>query len=232
MIVIYFSGTGNTKYIAGLFSRRMGVECLSIEDDADFSALIAGYDTVVVCYPIYGSRVPLIMREFVSEHTAAFAGKKLAVFVTQATFSGDGARALCDLFPENHVDVIYAEHFYMPNNVCNFKLLRKNSDRNIRERLKRAEKRVDAVCRDIDAGIVKKKGFSALSRSLGKIQGGPWQGSSKNAFAEEGSMEYRAKHCVKVDGDCTVCYRCVNKCPQKAITVFFHDKPKWQYKGV
>jgi len=30
--------------------------------------------------------------------------------------------------------------------------------------------------------------------------------------------------------NCTVCYRCVNRCPKQAITVFLHSKPKWQYK--
>ena len=167
---------------------------------------------------------------------------------------------LCDLFPKGHVEVIYAEHFHMPSNVCNFALLQKTSEKNIQSRLKRADKIMDAVCRNMNAGIVRKRGFSPISRLLGKIQGKPWQGDSRNAYAEEGRMEYKAKHGVKFDGDCsacgvcvelcpmknleitngaiahnnncTVCYRCVNRCPQKAITVFFHDKPKWQYSGL
>jgi flavodoxin len=65
-LTIYFSGTGNTKYIAGLFSRKMDAACFSIESDVDFSTEIKQHDTIAVCYPIYGSRVPLIMREFVA----------------------------------------------------------------------------------------------------------------------------------------------------------------------
>ena len=71
MIVFYFSGTGNTKYIAELFSHKTSTECLSIEESADFPALMLAHDTIVICYPIYGSRVPLIMREFVAEHMEA-----------------------------------------------------------------------------------------------------------------------------------------------------------------
>ena len=32
--------------------------------------------------------------------------------------------------------------------------------------------------------------------------------------------------------NCTMCYRCVNKCPKKAITVAYHGKVRWQFKGV
>jgi len=255
--MLYFSGTGNSKYIAELFCRNMDADCHSIEEATDFEELIKSNETVGFCYPIYGSRVPLIMREFIAKHMAALKGKKLIIFVTQLIFSGDGARVLCDLFPEKHVDVIYAEHFFMPNNVCNFALLRQTRDKGVYKRMKMAESKMERVCKNIKSGIVKKRGFSAVSRLSGKIQGKPWQGDSRNSHAAEGTMEYRAKHGVKTDADCTacveccpmhnlenrqgkishknnctMCYRCVNLCPQKAITVFFHTKPEWQYKGV
>jgi ferredoxin len=260
MIVLYFSGTGNSKFIAELFCKYADVECYSIEDDVNFGALFASNETIGFCYPIYGSRVPLIMREFIAKHISVLKNKKLIIFVTQLTFSGDGARVLCDLFPKNHIDVIYAEHFFMPNNVCNFALLRKTSDKSTQKRLEMADAKMKRVCRNIKNGVIKKRGFSVISRLSGKVQGIPWQGDSKNAFAAEGTMEYKAKHGVKIDADCTVCeicaercpmrnlekrqgkiehnsnctlcYRCINLCPEKAITVFFHKKPVWQYKGV
>ena len=36
MLMLYFSGTGNSKYIAESFGRRMAAECRSIEEKADF----------------------------------------------------------------------------------------------------------------------------------------------------------------------------------------------------
>ena len=260
ILTIYFSATGNTKFIAELFSRNIGAKCFSIEDNADFINEIKAHDTIAVCYPIYGSRVPLILREFVARYMNAFEGKKLAIFVTQLAGSGDGARVFCDLFSPGHVEVIYAEHFFMPNNVCNFALLWKTSDWSTRIRLKMAEKKMNRVCQNINSGVIKKRGFSLLSRLMGKIQGIPWQGDSKNPHASPGTMEYKAMHSVKIDASCTVCgicvtrcpmknlepqndiighknncticYRCINLCPHKAITVFFHKKPKWQYEGL
>ena len=258
ILSLYFSGTGNTKYIAELFSKKMNAECFSIENEIDFSDKIAKHDIIAICYPIYGSRVPLIMREFVAKHS--FKGKKLIILVTQLIFSGDGARVLCDLFPKNHVDVIYAEHFLMPNNVCNFALLRQTSDKKIQKQIKRAGKKLDRLCENIKRGKVVLRGFSGPSRILGKVQGVPWQGDSRNSSVSEGTMEYRAKHGARISQDCnscnicveccpmknfennrgvitpkdncTLCYRCINLCPQKAVTVFFHKKPKWQYKGI
>jgi ferredoxin len=256
-LTIYFSGTGNTKYIAELFSRKMDAACYSIEADTDFSAEIKRHDTIAVCYPIYGSRVPLIMREFVAKYVDDFKGKKLIVFVTQLAFSGDGARVLTDLFPANHVNVIYAEHFSMPNNISNTFFLRQRSNKSLAKKAHKADRKMDRVCHDIRNGKVKRRGFSAFSKLIGKVQGKPWQGDSRNISASKGSMEYRAKHSVKIDANCnacnicvqccpmhnfenvqgiitpkdncTICYRCINLCPQKAISVWFSQKPKWQY---
>lgn len=259
MLVIYFSGTGNTAYAAEMFAEKMGAKCLSIEAEADFGAQIAAHDIIAFCYPIYGSRVPLIMRRFAGKYSQGLQGKKLVVLVTQMAFSGDGARVFTDLFPAGHFDLIYAEHLSMPNNICNF-IFRKPSEKKIEKYLRRVEARLDGICRDINAGVVKRRGFSAFARLLGKSQGKSWQGDSSTIDVNAKSMEAKAKSGVKIDADCTVCgacaarcpmknlektddkiihkdnctvcYRCVNLCPTRAITTFIHKKPKWQYKGL
>jgi ferredoxin/flavodoxin len=260
MLAIYFSATGNTKLIAELFSRDMDARCFSIEEDVDFAAEIKSHDTIAFCYPIYGSRVPRIMREFVAKFLNELSGKKVIILVTQMMFSGDGARVFTDMFWEDAIEVVYAEHFNMPNNICNTPFLRKPSKKKIQRCIKKAEKKMARVCRDIKSGIVKKRGFSRFSQILGSIQGKVWQGDSKDNGADlhKVSLEQKAKSDVrinencnscglcaevcpmknfeKVEGkmkhknNCTVCYRCINKCPKKAVTVLFHKKPKWQYE--
>ena len=261
MLTIYFSGTGNTKYIAELFSHKMNTKCLSIEDNANFSEEIKLHDTVAFCYPIYGSRVPRIMRDFVAKYTSELTGKKIVILVTQLLFSGDGARAFTDLFEKDTITVIYAEHFNMPNNICNF-ALKRTSPKRIQQYVRKAEKKMVKICQDIQRGIVVKRGFSSFSQMLGNFQGKKWQGSNeqKDGNKAKPPIEIRAKCDVKIHegctacnicvsicpmknlenvqneikqkNDCTICYRCVNRCSQKAITVWIHDKPKWQYKGL
>ena len=68
MVIVYFSGTGNSKYIAEKFADRMQIEAHSIEENIDFGQIFDKVDTIAVCYPIYGSCVSLIMREFVKKY--------------------------------------------------------------------------------------------------------------------------------------------------------------------
>ena len=260
ILTVYFSGTGNSAYVSKLFAKRMGGKCLSIEDEADFHTEFAAHDIIAFCYPIYGSRVPLIMRQFAARHVANLQSKKLVIFATQWVFSGDGARVFIDLFPKDHFDVIYAAHFIMPNNVNNLFLLREASANSIHRRMKSAEIKVARICRDINNGIVKRRGFSRTAKLLGNVQGKMWQGNSTSAAIVKGSMEDKYKSRVEVyenctacglcatacpmknlevqgnkiihNNNCTICYRCVNLCPHKAITVFFCGKPRWQYKGI
>ena len=223
MLTIYFSGTGNTKYIAELFSRKMGAKCLSIEDEAECIRSINAHEIITFCYPIYGSRVPRNMREFVLRHMDALIGKKIIIIVTQALFSGDGARVFTDMFDEGTIDVVYAEHFYMPNNICNVPLLRKPGDKTIRKYLAKADAKMDRTCQNINDGIAVKRGFSRLSRVLGNIQGLLWQGSSKRERknrhnpeakpAPRFTAEQMLKNSVKIRKNCTVCSICVSVCP-------------------
>ena len=261
MLTIYFSGTGNTKYAAEMFSKKMGAKCLSIEDNADFSAEIKAHDTIAFCYPIYNSRVPRIMRTFVHDNKDNLIGKKVVILVTQQAFSGDGARVFTDLFEVGSIKVIYAEHFNMQQNMGNIPIwsaIFKPSDKANRCYIKKVEKKLNTVCHNIKRGIVRKRGFSAISIILGYIQGKPWQKDTREVSPTR--LEKKLSEDIRIHDECTacnlcvgicptrnlvnnegrieylnrctVCYRCVNYCPQKAITVYIHRTPKWQYKGL
>ena len=253
MLTLYFSGTGNTEYIANLFSRKMNAKCLSIEEDTDFTAEIKTNDTIAFCYPVYGSRVPRIMREFVAKYMSDLSGKKLIIFAVQNFFSGDGARVFTDMFWEDTVNVIYAEHFNMPNNINNTPFLKHASKHKIEKYKRKAEAKINRVCSDIRQGSVKRRGFSRFSQWLGRIQGKAWQGDSKDNSGVSG-IELKAKNSAKIhshcnacnlcveicptknfanhngkiepQNNCIVCYRCVNRCPQMAVTILYHRLPK------
>ena len=261
MLTLYFSGTGNTKYIAELFSSKMGAACFSIEDEVNFVQEIKSHKTIAFCYPVYGSRVPRNMREFVAKYMADLTGKKIIIFVTQMFFSGDGARVFTDLFWDGSIDVIYAEHFKMPNNVSNILIFREPGRKKIQKYIINTEEKMSEVCNDIRKGIVKKRGFSFFSQILGRVQGKSWQGNSTEVYPDSTSLEFKAQTGVKIykncdacnlcvnicpmmnlaningkitqRSNCIVCYRCVNRCPKRAITVMMLKiRPRWQYKGL
>ena len=249
MIMLYFSGTGNSKYIAELFCENMNAACYSIEGETDFAHVIASEDIVGFCYPVYGSRVPRLMREFVIKHMESLKGKKLIIFCTQMFFSGDAARVLTDLLPRGFAKTIYAEHFLMPNNVCNLFLTPLDSEKRIKKYLTNASRKMRTVCDEINNGIVKMRGFNPVSRVLGLMQGLFFPGIEKRASGKVwvdkdcnrcclcvsicpmGNFAFENER-IETKNNCMICYRCINKCPKKAISVFLRGKVKKQYSGV
>ena len=245
MIMLYFSGTGNSKYIAELFCRNMNAACHSIEENLDFKALIEAENTIGFCYPVYMSRVPRILREFVSRYMGSLEGKKLIIFCTQQILSGDGTRAFAGLFPREYVEVIYTEHFFMPSNIFP---VATNSAK-IKSSFNKSKSKMQAVCGNIKAGRVKKRGFSVISRALGLIQApllSPFEKKANKAVKVTSGCT-KCRICVSAcpmknllyenseinhNHNCTMCFRCVNECPQKAITALFHGKVTKQYKGI
>jgi len=185
-------------------------------------------------------------------------GKKVIIFVTQQKFSGDGARVFTDMFEDGAIEIIYAEHFDMQQNMGNLPLwsnLFTPTEKSRQNFLKKNQAKMNIVCNNIKNNIIKKRGFSKISILLGYIQGKPWQKDTKNIIPQR--LEKKLMNDVRVHknctscnlctticpmknlvnhkgqiqhlNNCTLCYRCVNRCPQKAITVFVHIKPKWQY---
>jgi len=189
------------------------------------------------------------MREFVKRHIESFKNKKIIIFCTQLIFSGDGARVFTDLFPRRFVKVIYAEHFLMPNNVCNLFFLPLESEKKIKRYIIKAERKMLFVCENIKNGIIVKRGFNIFSRVLGLIQGIHIPRIEKNALDSVGIKDNctQCGLCISIcpmnnfdnqngkiitKQNCIICYRCINKCPQKAITVFLKAGVKKQYKGI
>lgn len=250
MLTLFFSGTGNSKYIAKHFSQKMGAECHSIEEEIDFKTIMSDAETIVVCYPIYGSCVPKIMREFVTQNRLLFDQKNLIILSTQLMFSGDGARVFIELLEGVNVNILYAEHFNMPNNICNISILPVGNSKKIVKCVKKAEKKLDSVAENIRNGIVNKRGFNPISKYLGLwIQRKSFSRLEKKAEKDVIITDdcVLCLKCVQIcpmknleqieqkiqpKGNCTLCYRCVNACPQKAITVLLHGKIKQQYQGI
>lgn len=86
MIIIYFSGTGNSKYIAEQFAKRMDIQAYSIEQKLNWKELLSSEDTIAVCYPIYGSCVPRIMRSFAFCYRNSLEGKSSLFFARRCYF--------------------------------------------------------------------------------------------------------------------------------------------------
>ena len=250
MLILYFSGTGNTQYIAEKFSQKMTASCYSIEASVDFESLISKACTIVFCYPVYGSCVPMIMREFVKKYKALLKGKKLVILCTQNLFSGDGARVFIDLLDDTTYQVIYAEHINMPNNICNLFFYPLSNNKKVKRYFDKADIKIQKISDDIQNNVIKKRGFNEFSRFLGFITQRVYFQKGEQLAMKDVRINENCITCmlcvnicpmknltviderIQQRERCTLCYRCVNACPKKAITVLTHGNVKRQYLGL
>ena len=67
-MIFYFSGTGNTRFVAEQIAAGIGEELVFIPDairDNRFEFEIGSDETVGFCFPTHGWQPPRIVREFI-----------------------------------------------------------------------------------------------------------------------------------------------------------------------
>jgi len=255
LLALYFSGTGNTEYAVSRFcSHFKEVAVFSIEDEDAGSQYPKDFDAVLIAYPIYGSDMPRLIKEFLKAHKTFFESKNIITLVTQLAFSGDGGALAVRYLKRQKVKSrhLASIHLNMPNNVSDMFFLKvKNGDEN-KSRITKANKKIDKCTASIIAGKKVRNGrLFFFSRFAGLF------GQRMIFRFVEGRMAKRLKIdlqkcnlcglCVKIcpadnitydaavpkaHKKCALCYRCINQCAQKAISLFSKRKPKKQFKGM
>ncbi len=253
LAIFYFSGTGNTRYIAERLSKKLScvyrVRLFDITAKDDFSEEIGAAQLLLFAFPIYGSTPPIPMRRFVFRHQAAIRGKRVLLAETQYFFSGDGAASLGRAVARCGGEVIGAEHFNMPNNLSDCKIFSVKNGKELHKIIARADRKADEFAARILQGKPPRRGFRLLSRAIGC--------GCQRIFWRKDEAEKRsrlrvndscvgcgacAKECpvknIVIEngravprGECVLCYRCVNLCPRRALSLIGKSAPEKQYRG-
>lgn len=254
LCAFYFTGTGNTRYVVNCLCERLNVayytEVYDITENNDFAALLKSADVVMLAFPIYGSAPPEPMRKFVFENPAVFKNKDVIIIITQYMFSGDGAASLGRAIEKLGGNVIYAEHFNMPNNISDCKYLPIRNGAEINKILQNADKKIEGFADKIIRNRKCKRGFNLFSHATGYCCQRKY--FRKGESDKKSRLKIDASSCIGCGlcsqkcpvknieikngkavprGKCALCYRCVNLCPKKAITLFGKNAPEIQYKG-
>ena len=255
LAVFYFSGTGNTRYIAQLLCEKLApryvAEMHDVSGEGDLTDAIKTCDLALVAFPIYGSAPPIPMRKFIHRYAGLWREKRVAIAETQYFFSGDGAATIGRTLKKYGAVIVGAEHFNMPNNLADCKAFPIKNGGELKKVLARAEKRADAFARRILLGKKKKRGFSLPSHAVGYLcQRKFWwkcEAQKRTKLKVDAARCVGCGKCVKQCpvqnlvkkdgkaaplGGCVLCYRCVNLCPMKAITLVGSEPPREQYKGI
>lgn len=244
IVLFYFSGTGNTWWVSQqlidtLIANQIEARAISIEsiNPEEVDLQIANADIVGFGYPIYGSDLPQIMKDFINQLSPVEA-KPTLVYCTQWLWSGDGARVGAGFLKTKGFDIKWGEHFLMPNNIClPIPLIPfTNNKTHMQGQLRRARRRVDRFADAIMNGKRMLRGFSRFAQVLGALQRVPVRTVFPTMRDSIGFDETRCTKCklcaqrcpagnIQVEEGrlltlriCILCLRCYNFCPVSAVT--------------
>ncbi len=238
MIGLYFSGTGNSRWAVERLLQECGfpAQAYAIEDEQAADRL-AEHEEVVFAYPVQYSALPKLVGDFVQTHAALWQGKRVFVIATMALFSGDGAGVLARELEKQGAVILGGLHLQMPDSIADEKVLKRTPEKN-RRLVQVAGHKLTLAAAAIQKGCYPRQGLGMLSRMAGFLTQRLWFGYKTRTYSDQLKIEPAAcvgcgicaKICptgnIAMEGQtacsadrCTLCYRCVNRCPKQAITL-------------
>lgn len=233
-MILYFTGTGNSKYVADAIADRIGDSVLSLNEMIKYGkpAMFESETPFVVVAPIYAWRLPAIVHDFLSK--AEFSGNsKVYVVGTMASETGHTDRYCKRLVEEMGLEYMGFSGIAMPNNYVIAD--RMPSAEQVREQLQSALPKIQVLSSKIQSGENIEKNDKTplaglksgmINRLFVKFA------SSKNFVVSEkcSSCKKCEKQCptnnIRMDGGkpvfgkhCINCYACIHHCPTAAIDI-------------
>jgi ferredoxin len=247
--IIYFSATGNTEYVAGLFKRELeknNIVCHMFECTRA-NPVSENYDMFVLGSPIHCEVFPDYYEEFILKHLRVGKLRRVIIFGTQVAKHSPGPQKLGDELRKIGFRVVTEVIVRMPNNyfVAGFgKTPEKKREKFIIE----AEDKVRHI---VECFINNKRYFDkvgslnlAVARTSYKLfKKYSYKWAQKRLDVDE-DLCIRCGKCarecptrniklesnISFKANCISCQRCIHSCPVNAFT--YKGKHFEQYKKI
>lgn len=246
-VVFYFSGTGNTWWVADRIKKQLdainiNADTVSIDkvDAKKANWWIKTADLVFFGWPVYGSDLPEPVKKFIDNLLPVEKGKHIHTFCTQAGLSGDGAWLYHKRFEAKGLIIDSAQHFIMPSNLSVWKgpLGPLKSEAKTAKVMEKCAKQVERYVGRLMMG--KTRVMGRRSFLLGTLVRGPYRAALSSYKDVIGVDKGRCSKCglcaslcpsdnismgeyPEFKGQCSLCMRCYALCPHSAIT--YKGKP-------
>jgi len=239
-MIFYFSGTGNSKWIAEEIAKETGNELTDIAKKMKAGERIykaAPEETIGFVFPVYAWAPPEMVWQFAK---GVLAGKSNYTFAvcTCGAQAGNAIGVLSDI-----IDIDAGFSIEMPNNY----VIGSKPDQQgeIAEKIRKAQEKLPRICsviRSREQVMEVKKGamsalkstvvnkfFNKMARDPGKFQVDEDCDSCEicKGVCPIGSISFMTKKPSWGD-ECLQCLACINSCPHNAIHYGKGGKP-WQY---
>ena len=213
-MILFFSGTGNSRYIARRLAAALGDELVSINDrikSGDDGAIRAGGRLIFVT-PTYGWRIPRVVEEWI--RNMEFSGADKVWFVMNCGSEiGDAAKYNKRLCADKGFAYMGTAQVIMPENyIAMFDAPEAEEAGKIVEK---AEPDIDAAIAHIKTG----QAFTVPRNNLyDRIMSGPVNPVFYQFFVKAAAFH--------ANSACIGCGQCVKNCPMNSIKLE-NGKPSW-----
>ena len=213
-MILYFSGTGNSWYIAERIAKSLGDELLSMNDriKTGDTSPVAPDERLIIVTPTYAWRIPRIVRDYLAE-TDFPCGAQTWFVMTCGSEIGNAAgynRALCQ---EKQLTYMGTAQIIMPENYI--AMFNAPQAKEARQIVGKAEPDIDRVISD----IVANQAFPQPRNNIyDRFISGPVNPIFYSFFVKANAFT--------AGSTCTGCGQCARLCPTNNITIQ-NGKPVW-----
>lgn len=238
MLGIYFTGTGNSRYVLDIFLKKYDkTASMCALTDKNITHFIKENEKIIFSYPVQFSNLPKILKDFVDKNRRLWQGKQIFVIATMGLFSGDGAGILARRLKKYGAQIEGGLHLRMPDSIADEKALKRSLEKN-KALVRAAERKIDKAVQSLKCGNPPQEGIGFWYHMAGlfgqrlyfykktqhytkqlKIDAQKCVGCGKCAVQCPMQNIHIEQNTAKASSRCTMCYRCVNICPQQAITL-------------
>ena len=213
-MILYFSGTGNSKYVAQRIADALGDEIVNLNDrikSGDTSPVETG-ERVIIVTPTYAWRIPRVVRDWLLK--TELRGARLAWFVmTCGSEIGNADRYNRDLCTEKGLACMGTAQIVMPENyIAMFSAPQADKARQI---VAKAEPDIDRAIADIQAD----QPFAPTRNKLyDRLMSGPVNPIFYKCFVKADAFI--------ASSACIGCGQCAKRCPMNNVAIK-DGKPSW-----
>ena len=213
-MILYFSGTGNSKFVAQRIAVALGDKILNLNDriKASDTSLVETGERVIIVTPTYAWRIPRVVRDWLLRTEPR--GAKRAWFVmTCGSEIGNANKYNRDLCAEKAISCMGTAQIVMPENyIAMFSAPQADEAREI---VAKAEPNIDCVI----ASIQSNQPFAPARNNLyDRFMSGPVNPIFYKFFVKADAFT--------VSDACIGCGQCAKRCPMNNVTLK-DGKPSW-----